>query len=179
VVLAPVRNVGTCRPAAAVGSLDRWVPPAVARENPKQRELRGAESAARSPTYVRRGALRVRCCVGDRSPELVDVGLMSVAFAWLRTRQTPRSLSAMDEQEPWLRRAEQTPPRVRKRQRRPALEVERTPTKPGRRRLPLEGDAPIAPLTMRDHRVRERVNPPFPAGFPIAGAGFEPATFGL
>jgi hypothetical protein len=43
VVLAPVRNVGTCRPVAAVGSLDRWVPPAVARETPKQRELRGAE----------------------------------------------------------------------------------------------------------------------------------------
>jgi hypothetical protein len=40
VVLAPVRNVGTCRPVAAVGSLDHWVPPAVARENPKQRELR-------------------------------------------------------------------------------------------------------------------------------------------
>jgi hypothetical protein len=43
VVLAFVRNVGTCRPVAAVGSLDRWVSSAVARENPKQRELRGAE----------------------------------------------------------------------------------------------------------------------------------------
>jgi hypothetical protein len=43
VVLALVWNVGTCRPAAAVGSLDQLVPPAVARENPKQRKLRGAE----------------------------------------------------------------------------------------------------------------------------------------
>jgi hypothetical protein len=30
-------------PPAAVGSLDLWVPPVVARENPKQRKLRGAE----------------------------------------------------------------------------------------------------------------------------------------
>jgi hypothetical protein len=43
VVRASARNVGTCRPVVAVGSLDHLVPPTVARETPKQRELQGAE----------------------------------------------------------------------------------------------------------------------------------------
>jgi hypothetical protein len=53
----------------------------------------------------------------------------------------------------------------------PRWKFECTPTKPGRRPLPLKEMPPHCPLTMRDHRVRERVKPAVSSGFSNSGGG--------
>jgi hypothetical protein len=60
VVRAPARNVGTCRPVVAVGSLDQWVPPTVAMETPSGGNCEGPSSDAGHRGGPSRGGCEAR-----------------------------------------------------------------------------------------------------------------------